>query len=164
MLEEALADFGGTVLVVSHDRYFLDRICDQIIAFEEGEVFVQAGNYSYYLEKKLQREAHYRRLEQSYRKTEPVPRKERSVRVRKLTYNETRELEGIEEGILAAEEKVAEMEQKLNDSDFFVEHYEEATRLADEVEPARQEVSRLYDRWQELEAIKAGERQGGDAV
>ena len=46
MLEEALADFGGTVLVVSHDRYFLDRICDQIIAFEEGEVFVQAGNYS----------------------------------------------------------------------------------------------------------------------
>ena len=164
MLEEALADFGGTVLVVSHDRYFLDRICDQIIAFEEGEVFVQAGNYSYYLEKKLQREAHYRRLEQSYRKTEPVPRKERSVRVRKLTYNETRELEGIEEAILAAEEKVAGMEQKLNDSDFFVEHYEEATRLADEVEPARQEVSRLYDRWQELEAIKAGERQGGDAV
>ena len=56
------------------------------------------------------------------------------------------------------------MEQKLNDADFFVEHYEEATRLADEVEPARQEVSRLYDRWQELEAIKAGERQGGDAV
>src|SRR5436305_4127360 len=57
MLEEALADFDGTVLVVSHDRYFLDRICDQIIAFEEDSVFVQRGNYSYYLEKKKERDA-----------------------------------------------------------------------------------------------------------
>src|SRR5204862_1121833 len=57
MLEEALADFDGSVLVVSHDRYFLDRICDQIVAFEDGGVFVQPGNYSYYLEKKLERDA-----------------------------------------------------------------------------------------------------------
>ena len=58
MLEEALADFDGTVLVVSHDRYFLDRICDQIVAFEEGAgIFVQPGNYSYYLEKKRERDA-----------------------------------------------------------------------------------------------------------
>src|SRR5204862_7321190 len=47
MLEEALADFDGSVLVVSHDRYFLDRICDQVIAFEEGRLFVQPGNYFY---------------------------------------------------------------------------------------------------------------------
>src|SRR6266567_4031589 len=57
MLEEALADFDGTVLVVSHDRYFLDRICDQVIAFEESGLFVQPGNYSYYLEKKKQRDS-----------------------------------------------------------------------------------------------------------
>ena len=56
MLEEALADFDGTILVVSHDRYFLDRICDQIVAFEDGGVFVQPGNYSYYLEKKKEEE------------------------------------------------------------------------------------------------------------
>src|SRR5689334_19726636 len=57
MLEEALADFDGSVLVVSHDRYFLDRICDQIIAFEDNGLFVQPGNYSYYLEKKKERDA-----------------------------------------------------------------------------------------------------------
>src|SRR5437763_12594231 len=57
MLEEAVAAFDGTVLVVSHDRYFLDRICDQVIAFEEGRLFVQPGNYSYYLEKKKERDA-----------------------------------------------------------------------------------------------------------
>src|SRR5207249_10696402 len=57
MLEEAPVDFDGSVLVVSHDRYLLDRICDQIIAFEEAGLFVQPGNYSYYLEKKKEREA-----------------------------------------------------------------------------------------------------------
>src|SRR3989442_14910147 len=57
MLEEAVADFDGTVIVVSHDRYFLDRICDQVVAFEEGGLFVQTGNYSYYLEKKKERDA-----------------------------------------------------------------------------------------------------------
>ena len=45
------------MLVVSHDRYFLDRICDQVVAFEEGGLFVQLGNYSYYLEKKKERDA-----------------------------------------------------------------------------------------------------------
>ena len=63
MLEEALADFDGSVLVVSHDRYFLDRICDQIVAFEDGGgVVIQPGNYSYYLEKKMERESQGRRL------------------------------------------------------------------------------------------------------
>ena len=109
----------------------------------------------------LQREAHYRRLEQSYKKTTATPKKERTSRARKLTYNETRELEGIEETILAAEEKAAEIEQKLNDPDFFVEHYEEATKLTDELEPAKAEVSRLYDRWQELEAIRAAAESTG---
>lgn len=57
MLEAALVDFGGSVLVVSHDRYFLDRVCDQIVAFEDDGVFVQTGNYSYYLEKRKDRAA-----------------------------------------------------------------------------------------------------------
>lgn len=163
MLEEALAAFGGTVLVVSHDRYFLDRICDQIIAFEEGEVIVQPGNYSYYLEKRLEREAHYRRLEQSYKKSTPAPKKnEKSSRQRKLTYNETRELEGIEEAILAAEEIVADLEGKLNDPDFFVEHYEEASQLSEKIGPAKEEVTRLYTRWEELEAIRAASEKSNE--
>ena len=162
MLEEALADFEGTVLVVSHDRYFLDRICDQILAFEEGEVVVQPGNYSYYLEKKLQRDAHYRRLEQSYKKSATPAKRERTGRARKLTYNEARELEGIEEAILEAEESVAELERKLNDPDFFVEHYEEASKLNEKIDPARAEVARLYDRWEELEAIRTASESRGD--
>ena len=56
VLEEAILSFDGVVLVVSHDRYFLDRVADRIIAFEGGgKVFIQEGNYSYYAEKRAQR-------------------------------------------------------------------------------------------------------------
>src|SRR5437016_5246413 len=107
MLEESLADFDGTVLVVSHDRYFLDRICDQIIAFEDDGLFVQPGNYSYYLEKKQQREA--------LKPAEPTSQAQTAARKsnrpglppnrpRKLTFKEQRELEGMEAAILAAEQ------------------------------------------------------------
>src|SRR5882672_4330032 len=99
MLEEALADFDGTVLVVSHDRYLLDRICDQIIAFEEDGLFVQPGNYSYYLEKKKEREA---RAQTGWPGTGkplsgrvPAATAPKAARPGKLTFKENRELEGM---------------------------------------------------------------------
>src|SRR5204863_5568626 len=53
LLEEALVAFGGCVIVVSHDRYFLNRVCTSILAFEgEGRVVHHVGNYDYYLEKR----------------------------------------------------------------------------------------------------------------
>mgnify|MGYP001823785535 CR=1 FL=1 len=155
MLEEALAAFTGTVLVVSHDRYFHDRICDQIIAFEEGEVVVQPGNYSYYLEKRLEREAHYRRLEQSYRKSSPAPPKKKPTgKARKLNNKEREFLAKAEELILEAEEKVAGLEAKANDPEFFVNNYEESQALPAEIEKANAEVAALYDRWEELSAVE----------
>src|SRR6185369_6287157 len=54
LLEEALVAFGGCVIVVSHDRYFLNRVCTSILAFEgEGRVSYSVGNYDYYLEKRV---------------------------------------------------------------------------------------------------------------
>lgn len=59
ILEEGLAEFGGCVLVVSHDRWFLNRVCTHILAFEDdGRVELNVGDYDYYLEKS----AHWRRL------------------------------------------------------------------------------------------------------
>ena len=56
LLEEALVAFGGSVIVVSHDRYFLNRVCTAILAFEESGVLrYQVGNYDYYLEKRSER-------------------------------------------------------------------------------------------------------------
>jgi ATP-binding cassette subfamily F protein uup len=156
MLEEALADFDGTVLVVSHDRYFLDRICDQIIAFEPGGVFVQRGNYSYYLEKKKERDALKDAARVSITKTAPR-NTEPSVssapaRARKLTFKEQRELDGMEALIVSAETRVQEIENTLNDPEFHVSRSREAHGLIVELAAAQAEVTRLYERWHELAA------------
>ena len=150
MLEEALADFDGSVLVVSHDRYFLDRICDQIVAFEDGGVYIQPGNYSYYLEKRQQRE----------RGPEPVaalpPAAPRTGRPRKLTFKEQRELAGMEAVILAAETRVTELEQTLGDPDFYATRAKEAAGLTAELETTKAEIIRLYARWTELDQLSRG--------
>ena len=133
--------------MVSHDRYFLDRICDQIVAFEDGGVFVQPGNYSYYLEKRQQRE----------RTPAPVvavvPVSTPASRPRKLSFKEQRELEGMEAAVLAAEKRVAELEQTLNEPGFYVTRAKEAPALVAELAAAKAEVSRLYARWADLDQI-----------
>jgi ATP-binding cassette subfamily F protein uup len=158
MLEEALADFDGTVLVVSHDRYFLDRICDQVITFEDGGLFVQPGNYSYYLEKKVERDAIARRTFPSPTKSTGrntnSPEAQKPTRPRKLTFKEQRELLGMEAAILAAETRVHELETTLNDPAFHATRSREARGLIAELEAAKIEVARLYDRWQELASVK----------
>jgi ATP-binding cassette subfamily F protein uup len=156
MLEEAIADFEGTVLVVSHDRYFLDRICDQIVAFEDGGVVVQPGNYSYYLEKRREREAAQQALLSSAPTSGAQPEKalpRKTSRPRKLTFKEQRELEGMEAAILAAETRVAELETLLNDPSFYITRAKDAPAANAELEAAKAEVSQLYARWEELSQI-----------
>jgi ATP-binding cassette subfamily F protein uup len=152
MLEEALADFDGTVLAVSHDRYFLDRICDQVIAFEDSGLFVQPGNYSYYLEKKKQRDA----SRAAWAGTVKTAAREVAANTgpgskpRKLSFKDQREFEGMEAAILAAENRVQELETTLNDPEFHATRSREAHTLIAELEEAKEEVTRLYDRWHEL--------------
>jgi ATP-binding cassette subfamily F protein uup len=155
---EALADFDGSVLVVSHDRYFLDRICDQVIAFEDAGLFVQPGNYSYYLEKKKERDARNAATWSggpNPSTTKPEAASAKSARPRKLTFKEQRELEGMEAAILAAESLVEKLEHTLNDPQFHATRSREAPGLVAELDAAKTEVARLYERWHALEKIKA---------
>jgi len=155
MLEEALADFDGSILCVSHDRYFLDRICDQIIAFEDDGVFCTPGNYSYYLEKREARENAARAQQAAHTSATRAAKnaaKEQS-RPRKITFAERAELETIEEKILEAEAAAEAIEQKLNDPAFQTEHYAELPAMAEELAKAKARVAAIYQRWEELEAL-----------
>ncbi len=159
MLEEALVDFAGGVLVVSHDRYFLDRICDQIVAFEEdGGIFVQPGNYSYYLEKKKERDSRNKSIFQriSPRGARPEADKPKPVRSRKLSFKEQRELDGIEAAISAAESRAESFEATLSDPTFYATRASDAPRLITDLQQAKTEVAALYARWEELDAIAKG--------
>ena len=159
MLEEALADFDGTVLVVSHDRYFLDRICDQVLAFEDNGLFVQPGNYSYYLEKKKERDARTQSYSRAAARPATINKPPSTINSRKpgkLSFKEQREWEGMEAAILAAETRVREIETTLNDPQFHATRSREAAGLIAELETAKSDVTRLYERWEELSSRQTG--------
>lgn len=157
MLEEALAAFGGSILCVSHDRYFLDRICDQIIAFEDDGIHVSPGNYSYYLEKRQAREAAQKAQAQAFKSLKQKPSEARnSEKPRKISQKERAELEGMENQIMEAEEKVSGIETLLADPDFQLNRYDEIPAQMEKLEAARAKTTALYSRWEELQAIADG--------
>ncbi|MFN0067584.1 MAG: ABC-F family ATP-binding cassette domain-containing protein [Limisphaerales bacterium] len=154
VLEETLATFPGCVLVVSHDRYFLNRVCTGIIAFEgDGRVTVAPGHYDYYLEKRREREARSAAAPPPARPpTAPAPAPR--AKPRRLTFKEQRELEGMEAKIHAAEAEAARLEALLASPEFFRAQGSQAAAALHDLELARQGVARHYARWEELE--KAG--------
>jgi len=155
LLEEALLGFAGAVIVVSHDRYFLNRVCTDTLAFEgEGVVTVNAGNYDYYREKRASRPISGPIGVASKPAETPVAR--RTERMRKLSYKETRELETIEADILAAEEAVAKLEAAFAAPDFYEKHGHEWQALETRLKEGKERVVFLYARWEELEAIRVG--------
>jgi len=154
LLEEALVGFSGAVIVVSHDRYFLNRVCTGTLAFEgDGVVTLNAGNYDYYREKKAARASGGATASLNKPAEGAGPR--RAERARKLSYKETRELETIEADILVAETEVARLEGAFAAPDFYEKHAHEWQALETQLKEGKKRVTRLYARWEELEAIKA---------
>lgn len=149
ILEEALLAFPGVVLVVSHDRYFLNRVCTDILAFEgEGQVSFSAGDYDYYLEKRARAQAPAEAPKKSTPVSQPA-----GAKARKLTFKEQKELEGMEATILTSEEKVAALEALFAEPDFHKKHGPRTAELTQELESARADTVRLYARWEELESL-----------
>ena len=110
-LEEYLDDFAGALIVVSHDRYFLDRTINSIFRFEnKGEIHEYPGNYSAYLERK---EAEDVEEKETKTKPEEPAQKTQDSPPKKLSYKETQEFEKLEANIAAAEERLPEIEKEL---------------------------------------------------
>ena len=127
VLEEGLAEFGGCVIVVSHDRYFLNRVCTAILAFEgNGEVVYQEGDYDYYREKLAARNKKSGARAAGrcqVRNGSPVP-----SAVRASIISRRRSWPGMEATILAAEEKAVELETLLADPDLYATSPKDAQR------------------------------------
>src|ERR1039457_5316243 len=166
VLEEALIAFPGVTCVVSHDRYFLNRVCTDILAFEgDGKIHHSVGDYDYYLEKKQRASMAASRQSAAILATNKSAALSRdaatpkSAKPRKLSFKEARELEGMEAQIQAIEAEVARIEGLFIQPDFHRKHATQVNRLTDELEAAKEKATQLYARWEELEAIKtASER------
>jgi ATP-binding cassette subfamily F protein uup len=160
VLEEALIAFPGVVCVVSHDRYFLNRVCTDILAFAgDGRIHHSVGDYDYYLEKKQRAEAAADReaaaivaLNRSAAAARDAGAK--GAKPRKMSFKETRELEGMEAQIQAVDAEIARIEGLFADPEFFRKHATQVNRLTDELDSAKAKSAQLYKRWEELEAIR----------
>ena len=164
VLEEALVEYPGAVLVVSHDRWFLDKVATSILAFEaDGRVVRYAGNYGDW-ERQTGGTAKWARFVEGFdvagggvAGAPPPPQEQKAERAneaprRKLTWKEKKELEGSEAAILAAEAKVAALEAELADpATYRAGGGKEKGRALD---AARATVEALYARWSELSAVE----------
>ena len=156
IMEEALVTFGGCLIAVSHDRYFLNRVCNGILAFEgDGKVHFSEGDYDYYLEKRTAREA-----ETEAKSNAAVLPKKQETRVKpatnKLKWKEAKELETIEQDILQAESEVVRIESIFASPDFYAKHGDQTVQLTAELAIAKDATERLYARWHELEELRSG--------
>ncbi|MBI4511710.1 MAG: ATP-binding cassette domain-containing protein [Deltaproteobacteria bacterium] len=159
VLEEALASFPGCALIVSHDRWFLDRVATGILAFEgDGMTGFYEGNCSDYLAK--ERAGHQGTTDQGRAaasqgsRATPTPQAVR--RPVRLSFKEKQELAGMEQAIMEAEARVADLEHALQDPSLYQSRGAEVPSLVEALDERRRDVERLYERWQALEAIERG--------
>ena len=154
ILEEALAAFEGCAFLVSHDRYFLNRVATRMMGFlGDGEIVIVEGNYDNYRDFMLKRGAAAPAAQAAAKApvTAAAPKAPDEPSRKKLSYKEQRELESMEDAIMQAEDRVQSLDAAAADPSFFTrKSREEVERVLREQAEARVAVERLYARWEEL--------------
>ncbi|BCL39425.1 ABC-F family ATP-binding cassette domain-containing protein [Nostoc sp. MS1] len=163
VLEDYLEDFNGCVIVVSHDRYFLDRTVDTIFALEEGGNLRQyPGNYSVYLDYKKAEEAQ-QTTANTKEKTKNSPETKvtsqtkdiETKKQRRLSNWEKREFDQLEGKIAALEDEKAQAEQAL--AKVSPGNYTQVQKLYDQIEALKGAIDAATERWLELAEIESSE-------
>ncbi|MEW6520701.1 MAG: ABC-F family ATP-binding cassette domain-containing protein [Thermodesulfobacteriota bacterium] len=144
VLEESLIDFPGAVVLVSHDRYFLDNVTTKILGFNGQGATALYEDFDQWLQDQNQQAA-------PARKKTAAREKPLKAGEAKLTYGERLELAAIEEKILAAEEELEHCRQQLADP-AVAGNAGELARWCALLQPAQEKVDQLYARWQDLES------------
>lgn len=148
IMEDAIQAFGGTCLIVSHDRYFLDKVADRILELDHGRLTEYLGNYSYYKEKKKDLEA-FEKDRSGETSEEPEEEKEKAAERQHQTKTEASPADvsklnhvEMEIGRLEATMKMYTVQMSMNP-----DNYEE---LAREYEETKKKLDDLYQKWDEL--------------
>ena len=178
LLEERIAEFNGTLLLVSHDREFVDKVATSVLAFEgDGQVREYVGGFSDWLRQRPAVAARWRDSTRGAVAVEvasaaasaaapvtPVPANAASVptavatpaRKRKLSYKDQRDLEQAPARIAALEEEQAALQARLQDPAFYSLPREESTPVLARLQALAAELPKAYERWEALEAMADG--------
>jgi ATP-binding cassette subfamily F protein uup len=160
-LEARLAEYDGTLIVVSHDRYFLDAIVTSTLVFEsDGVVRRHAGGYSDWLER-------HRSLAANDTPTAATGDETRAERPRaaprKLSYKLQRELDSLPNEIERLEQRVGELRSAVGEPAFYQRPHAEVQERLAELESAEHELELAVERWAELEGLASSAASGGKA-
>ena len=155
ILEEYLQDFPGCVIVVSHDRYFMDKVVDHLLVFRgNGEIKDFPGNYTQYRQwsaLQSQTDSATKKAKEPATVQEAPERKDRQETKRKFTYKEKREFEQLEHDIAALEEEQRQLEEALCGGTLSVE---KITEISKRLPLLKDELDEKSMRWLELSEIE----------
>jgi len=150
LLEDLLCEYSGTLLLVSHDREFLNNVVTGTLAFEgDGRVSENVGGYDDWLRNLQQNSAAL--PEPKTAKEKASPQKEKP---KKISFKEERELEALPEQIAALEKEQSELHVRLADPDFYKNAGAEVSVINERLAALEAELESVYSRWEELEILK----------
>lgn len=155
-LEDYLDDFGGVVITVSHDRYFLDRVCNKIFSYKgNGKIDIYTGNYGDYLLSKEEEVVNNKEKEVAVdknKKESSVDKNKNKGKVLKFSFKEQREFETIDEEIMTLEEKIEELDSLMAKH---ASEYGRLQELMEEKAKVEEELAFKYERWEYLNELAA---------
>lgn len=154
LLQEVLSDYEGTMLIVSHDRDFLDRVVTSVIYMKgDGTIFENAGSYSEILEKiHSQDKTGIKENKKSQPKT--ISAETRNKKTVKLSYNQQRLLEVLPKQVEEMEKQIADIEQKLSNADLYTSNRAEFEKLSADLLKLKTDIENAENQWLEIQALK----------
>ena len=154
MLEARLCEYNGTLIVVSHDREFLDNVVTSTIVFEEdGRLQQYAGGYSDWARRGYSLAVTDDPSEEEKRKREAVERR-RNRKPKKLSYNDQRELENLPAEIDRIEADIAVLQAAVAAPDFYTQDTELVRQILQELSDTERRLEQRIERWGELETLR----------
>ncbi|MDI3534773.1 MAG: ATP-binding cassette, subfamily er 3 [Thermosediminibacterales bacterium] len=147
VLEDALLEYPGTVLVVSHDRYFLKKIATRILELDENGLKSYLGGYDYYREKKAEIETKEKHLEKSENKREKRLKKQKALEVARKEREHRKRIEALEQQIIQTEERIQEFETLLCSKEIYTVE-EKLKQINKEYQELKQKLEKLYKEWE----------------
>ncbi len=154
VLEDRLVDYRGTLIVVSHDRAFLDNVVTQVLVFENGGVRRYIGGYSDWARRggRLTVKESPETAAADSRTASSKPRKVPT----KLSYKVQRELDLLPERIEGLETEIKSLQARIGEPDFYAQPFPEVQPVLDVLAERQAELEAAVDRWEELESLRSG--------
>ena len=153
LLEQLLMDYSGTLLLVSHDRTFLDNVVTSTIAFEgDGNVYEYIGGYKDWVKQKRDQQKNQTIKESKPKELGSQSKVNVTTPKKKLSYNLQRELDQMPQKIDQLEQDIESLTAKMSQADFYQQDQKIVAQTGNKLKQLQDELEQCFIRWEELEA------------